>query len=391
MRGIRRSIGSASLLVAVLWAGQAVAEEMPPAAPGAPAPATVAEESPLALTLQWGGYVRAGYDHVFSDGTYSFIGENNGFVLQNARLALQGSFDNTPLTFTISLDAADEVNRALNTPQGELDVATRDAWIRYDILPMLGVQLGQFKAPFAYEELRSRRTMPFASSAVGLEGVRVGRGFEEPGLRAGRQLGLMVSSGEPIAAGPLGIGYALALTNGNGQNRSLNDNSSLAFFGRLELGLPERVQVGAAFFLNERREGEPPNLFDESDLGLNVDLLVTIAGLEVYGQFTQVTTSYDTVSVDDATAVAWHAHVLYDLRTVGLPLAPGYRIASYDPRSGDDAPGSGARDLLYHTVGLNAYHATLPLMLQANYTITGENASRELANDRLELMLQLAF
>ena len=358
---------------------------------GAGAAAEESRSDAPAVDLRWSGYVRTGYEWVQNDPSFAFVGENSGFVLQNARLTLDGTFRGTALSFRISMDAADEIGRGLNTPQGERDVSARDVYARYDILPALGVQVGQFKAPFAAEELRSRRSLPFASSAVGIEGVRVGRGLQEPGLRAGRQLGVMLSSSTPLAIGPLGIGYALALTNGNGANQALNDNNDPALFGRLELSYERLLTLGGAIMHNPRRVGAAPTLFDETDLGVNADLLVQVAGLELYGQWTQVTTTFDTVGTEDLERRAWHAHVAYRVDLPWLAFAPAYRIASLDPRANIDDEGLVGLDVLYHTIGLNLYHPTLPVELFANYTLTTESDRRSLDNDRLELILQLFF
>lgn len=343
------------------------------------------------------GYVRLGFDWVGEDPNFDVIGSNNGFVLHNARIGLEGGYDEWHVSFRISVDGAEDLRENVNSPRGSLDVRLRDAYVREDFIEQFGVQAGQFKLPFSAEELRSTGSLLFVSRPVGLNGVRVGRGLEQPGIVVGRDLGLMVSPQAPIFFGgsDFGLAYYLAVANGNGPNEILNDNRSLALVGRLELVYGDWVTAGFSVIMNDRTEGDAPDLFEEEDFGISGDLMVTWEGLEVSGQFTKVTSSFPTSGTDDRDQVAWHAQVSYVVDQLPVPFAPGYRFATFHPRAEGGTTAGGVNldsyELTYHTIGLRAWVPDTPLMVNVNYTMTGEEAPRELENDLVEALIQVTF
>lgn len=356
-------------------------------------PSETEAESPSAFTLGWSGYLRAGYEWVQDDPDFDQIGQNSGFVLQTARLQLDGGAEDHGFRFRLSVDAADVQDRALNNPMGQLDVSLRDAYARQEFFETVGLQLGQFKAPFLADELVGRTDQMFASRAVGTEGVLPGRGLERRGLAQGRQLGLMLSAREPLRFGSFGVGYALAAMNGNGANRAINDNNSLAWYGRLELHWEELARLGGGVLHNRRRVGDLPNRFDETDFGIAADLQVAVSGLMVQGGFAQLTRSFDTLGVEDEEKLAWHVQARYMLDMLPVHVAPSYRLAFYDPRADLEADQSGPGDfgLMYHTIGLQLRHPSLPVSADLNYTLTMEDEAASIDNDRFELILQVLF
>src|SRR5262249_19139697 len=158
-------------------------------------------------------------------------GRNDGFVLDNARIGLRADMK-TILNVTVALEGASDLPAGTNTPSGELDVRLRDAFGRFDPVPYIGLQVGQFEAPFDAEELRHKSDLLFASLAVGQEGVLPGRGLAEPGIAVDRQLGAMLSPRVPIFFGKFGAAYYLMVANGNEPNQLLDDNGKPAIYGR---------------------------------------------------------------------------------------------------------------------------------------------------------------
>lgn len=342
------------------------------------------------------GYVRMMYDSVENDDRFDFIGRNDGFVLENARVGFDLSIEDQ-LEFAFSVEGASDLGADTNTPLGELDVRVRDAYVRYDPWSFLGLQAGQFKAPFAAEELRSRSDLTFVSRAVGQEGVLPGRGLEEQGVALDRQLGVMLSPRDPIAiAGKFSTSYFLMAANGNGDNELLNDNDSLAWIGRLELNYCSLASIGAAFLFNERTSGEPPNQADDEDTGYAVDISITPKNAEIFFQWVEIETEFETVAeAVDRTQRAFHAQVAYTFDTPWMTITPGYRYAVLDPFSDVEGDSAGLaladQELTYHTIGARFGHLSLPLAFLANYTITEEEDSRELDNDRIQLLMQVEF
>ena len=343
------------------------------------------------------GYIRVGYDLVGDDPNFDFIGANNGFVLHNARIGLAGGNTDWDLSFKVSLDGAADLRESINTPQGDLDVRLRDAFLRYDPVEYVGLEAGQFKLPFSAEEMGSTGSLVFISRAVGLQGVLVGQGLEQHGIVIGRELGAMLSPEAPIFFGDsdFGLAYYAAVVNGNGANQILNDNISLAVAGRLELYYGDYVRVGGSILLNDRTEGEPPDLFEESDFGFSADLLASWEGLEISGQFTQLTTEYPTVGTVDREQLAYHAQITYVVDQLCVPFAPAYRFAYFHPRSEGGVTAGGidldSFELMYHTFGLRVWVPRTPLVVNLNYTLTGEQAPREVENDLFQALIQLVF
>lgn len=336
------------------------------------------------------GYLRAGYDYTFKDSRYSFIGRNNGFVLDSARVGVDGSYTPLAVSWRISIEGASDVLSSPNTPIGSLSVRLRDAIARWDPVDWLGVQVGQFKAPFQEEELRGTNTLLFASRSVGVEGILPGRGFETPGIQLDRQLGVMLSPARPIG-GDVAASYYLMVMNGNGSNQLLDDNGSLGVVGRTEIGYLEYVRLGAAVFRNDRTVGVPPNLYNEEDLGLTGDLVVKVAGLQVFGAVTRVRTTFPTVGTDARVQLAFTGQAGYRIDLPSWFIMPAYRYAYFHPwqQGGDEA--FDAFRVQYHTFGIRTGLSKLPLQAWLNYTLTMEETGRKLDNDRIEILGQVTF
>lgn len=363
-------------------------DQLQPTPPDAPLPKK--SEGPWDFGIF--GYLRAGYDWTHPDDRYTFVGQNNGFVLDSARVGMQGRNVDYKVAFRVSLEGASDVLTSANTPLGSLSVRLRDAFVTWDPIPYVGIQVGQFKAPFQGEELRGIQDLMFASRAVGVDGVMPGRGFQVPGIQLDRQLGVMVAPEKPI--GPedgVRVAYYLMVMNGNGPNQLLDDNGRVGVVGRGEVRYAQYVTLGAALFRNDRRVGEPPNYYNEEDLGLTADLDVKVAGLEVFGQVTRLRTGFPTVNTAARVQLAWHAQAAYRFDLGPLYLAPGYRYAYFHPWQEGGNLGFDQQKLQYHTIGVRAGMTKLPITAWLNYTFTGEEPGRSLSNDRLELLGQVTF
>jgi hypothetical protein len=338
------------------------------------------------------GFLRAGYDWTHADDRYTFIGQNNGFVLDSARIGAQGRNRDYKVVFRVAVEGASDVLSSPNTPLGSLSVRLRDALARWDPTPWVGVQVGQFKAPFQEEELRGAQDLMFASRAVGVEGVLPGRGFQANGIQLDRQLGVMLSPVKPIGREDgFKAAYYVMLMNGNGSNQLLDDNGRVGLVGRGEVEYGKLVRFGAALFRNDRRVGEPPNLYNEEDLGLTADLDVKVAGLEVFGAATRLRTVFPTVGTAARVQLAFHAQAAYRFDLGPVFVAPAYRYAYFHPWQEGGNAGFDQQKLQYHTIGARIGGTKLPIQGWVNYTFTGEPSGRSLSNDRLELLGQLTF
>ena len=352
--------------------------------------------TPYDIKIKPWGYLRIGYEAVQDDDRFDFIGRNDGFILDNMRLGTHVSVADQ-LHLVVSMEAASDIEAGNNSPIGEIDVRLRDGFLRWDPFAFVGFQAGQFKAPFAAEELRSTSDLLFVSRAVGQEGVLPGRGFEEIGVAVDRQLGAMVSSPAPLTIWDKYAGsYYLMVANGNGDNELLNDNDNVAVYGRGELHYDDFLTIGGAFLVNKRTEGELPNQSNDEDTGYAADIMVTPFGFELFFQYVELTTEFETVSEAlDQTQRAYHAQIAYRFLTPWMTITPGYRYAVLDPYADVDGDTEGldldAFKVDYHTLGVRFGHLKLPLAFLVNYTFTDEKDPRELDNNRLQLLVQAEF
>ncbi len=356
-----------------------------------------ASEEQVYFELGFEGYIRTEFVAIQDDAeSTDFIGLNDGFALGNARLGLAGSYDEW--SFRLQFDGAVDRRDARNTSTGQVKTELKDAWSQWSMCEALNIRLGQFKPAFDAEELRSTTEMLFVSRALESRGVKGVEGIGVDGLSVGRQVGLMLHS-EALRLGESGLGgsYSVALTNGNSANQPVNDNDSLALFGRLELHFEDMLVFGLGGYFNTLTESALADVIDEQRVGMVADLSVQVAGVLFGAQFMQVTSSFpDLADVQESeTSQGFHFEVGYDLADVGL--VPAYRLAFLDPTSSFEVADPALAEqldrdeLTHHTLGLTWLVPDSPVKLQANYTITLENPARVFNNDRLELLGQLVF
>ncbi|MBA2663261.1 MAG: hypothetical protein H0U74_13320 [Bradymonadaceae bacterium] len=349
------------------------------------------------LTL--GGYLRTAYSWIQDDPALELIGRNDGFVMLDARLSLEGRMDNG-LGFVFELDGAAPLGQAsADSPARPLAVRITDAFTIYRPYRFLEFNLGQFKAPFDLEELLPNSDLLFVHRSVGNRGVLPVEGRAIDGISVSRELGLQLRGNYFLFAegddleGP-GLSYALALTNGQDANRSINQNDRLAYYARAGLHWGTNVSLGAAYFHNDDTFGEAPNRIDRSLRGWSADVLVSAFGASLLANVIQRTESTpDLPQEADITSMAYQVQIAYEEPFFGFQ--PAYRLAYLDPTSNYTAPDQldlfESDALTYHTLGLNYNAPNYPVRLMANYTFTMEQDQRQLDNDRFDILLQLVW
>lgn len=361
----------------------------------------------------WGGYLHGSYSYIQTPDNYNLAGRNSGFQLQQARIGLNVQYKDA-IAMRISVEGASEDRVDQSFPGGTFSARLRDAYLTWSPLRALRLSFGQMVVPFDLDSMRSDAFLPFVSRSVAIEGVQPYEGRGTRGLGKDRGIGLAISSGYvPISARGT-TRYEVFVGNGNGQNQLLNDNNKPAVFARLEFAFwPENGQppdqispmravtdlldkpilsVGAAFQYNPRTAGNPPDLFDETDLGGALDVAFALRGIELQGGVVYVHTSFDSVPTAPALEKAgFWAHVRYQIPKLPFDLIPGYRISNYAPRAHlfgaapDAQIGQADADfgLMYHTIGVKARPVrSIPIWLSAEYTFTQEQGAYVLKNDR---------
>jgi hypothetical protein len=355
-------------------------------------------------SYRFGGYVRTTYSAIENDPQIPLFGRNDGFILANARPYIIGAMDNG-LGFSLQLELAAGLDRPGSIlPNQEVLARPRDAYIFYAPFSFLEIQAGVFRPPHDAESLLPTNNMLFIRRSVGADGIQPHEGFQTPGLAFDRDVGLQLTGTHFFMAEEgkregLGVFYAAALTNGTNAARTLNDNDSLALWGRVALLWGDHVRLGVGYLYNDATLGEPPDLVGERRAGWTADLMVQFAGLTMFSSYTTrtFTTEFGQAVQGQeepfTTATAFQAQAGYLIPVVHLQ--PVYRFATYDPSAKyniDNADDFRTRDALtQHTIGLNYIAQDYPVMVMVDYTVMQEQAGRELDNNRFEVLLQLTW
>jgi hypothetical protein len=246
--------------------------------------------------------------------------------------------------------------------------------------------------------------MLFTRRSVGADGVLPADGYQTLGLGIDRQIGVQLTgthfftSADGRREGP-GFQYALAATNGTPSARTINDNDSLAYWGRVSFLWGDMVKVGAAYMHNDATLGEPPDQVGERQSGWTADLMFSSHGATVFGSYTSRTSTTDFGQDSSGgkdpftTANAFQVQAGYLIPVVHLQ--PVYRFAKFDPTADYNIKSSGdfreSDAVTQHTIGLNYIAKDYPVTIMLDYTVAQEQAARKLDNDRVEAMVQLTW
>lgn len=344
--------------------------------------------------------LRTGYGFVQPDDKVLFVGHNDGFFIDQARLGVEGTYlDRFFVKLTFEL-ASLAFGQTPNDPVAPLLAAARDAYVVWAPSDFFQIAVGQAYMPFVLEGLISRAEMAFTRRSVASDGVEAGQGFYEEGLSPDRQLGVVLGAAS-APLGPVRLEYRAAVTNGNGKNVLGNDNKLPAASLRLGAGYESFVSAAVGLLYNPRTVGDLPVLYNETDLAVAGDLRIQAFGIDVLAQAIFRQTSFDTVFPDVSApgrteqAFGVTSWIVLD-RPFGLPtfgLKPGYRFSYYDPRSTFPED-----QLMEHTFGLRYEPPTsLPMAFIFDVTLLFESAegdaglresARNLDNHRAVALVQ---
>ncbi|OGQ25409.1 MAG: hypothetical protein A2138_26485 [Deltaproteobacteria bacterium RBG_16_71_12] len=385
------------------------------ATPTAPPPAAAAPADPCAgrlvcfandVVALWPKLrVRTGYQFVEADPDILYVGQNDGFFIDQARLGAEGSMVGG-IGFKLTVEAASLLpGAAPNAALTPLVGALRDAFVSWTPSPWLSLQAGQQYLPADWEGGDVEPGLPFSSKSILSSGVRAGHGIAVAGLSPPRQVGVVVGSAPGAEVADVGLEYRLGLANGNGLNQSGNDNKWPAAFVRVGAGFAgDLVKVGIGGRYNPRTTGTLPNLYTEADAVGFGDVALAAAGAELVltGVFRQ--TALATLVPDPAnpagqeSAAGMMGTVAYDVALPDVPLLgagwrlkPALRSAFYDPSSSFQTD-----QLLETTLGVRlSGPADLPAALFLDGTLLTELGdvgagvvARDLSDNRVTLLFQ---
>ncbi|HEY0988857.1 MAG TPA: hypothetical protein VGD80_17440 [Kofleriaceae bacterium] len=379
-------VRAAVLIAAVGGAGAARAEP----------PAALPEEPPadsIEPRFRWEafGYLRLQYLVVQNDPAVSFVGRDDGFELQNARLGVRGALDRR-VAFVVAVDGAVDERLQVNAPQGKLRVGLRDAFADVALAGALTARAGFFEAVVDPEALVPDTRRELVDRPIESRGMRATEGYQAAGLTPGRSIGAAIrldpetrGPGEPGADAGARLGFELAVHNGADEFSSNNDNDRPAVSATVIARLPRGGWAMAAARYNPRSVGDLPFRQDETDLQATGGLRVVLGPVALGGGAVVQRTSYPTTGGPVQNAFGGHAQAMVEV-PAALPLAVGYRFGILDPSSLITID-----RVMEHTVGavLGLPRQRMRIQLQATHVV--EQAARALSNDRVQLAAELAL
>ena len=134
--------------------------------------------------------LRTGYQYVADDPQILYIGRNDGFALDSARIGVDGALRDT-VRFRLVIETASLLGGTAATPVTPILAALRDAWVQWTLAPALAVSVGQQFMPSDIEGMTTIAANPFSQRSVATSGVRAGQGIAVTGLSPTRQLGVV--------------------------------------------------------------------------------------------------------------------------------------------------------------------------------------------------------
>jgi hypothetical protein len=363
----------------------------PPPAPITPAPTSVVAPIPPAprdfapprFTWEPYGYLRLQYLMVQNDPNVIFVGRDDGFELQNARLGVRGTLLDR-MRYVIAFEGAVDERAQINTTDGKLKVGLKDAYADVVLSGQVFARAGYFET-LVDPNLEGDTAREFVDKPIESRGMRATEGYQTAGLPPGRSLGAALRmEHEGVTTTPT-FGFELAVQNGADEYASNNDNDTPAVSLSALVKLPKDGFIVASGRFNRRTVGQVQALMNEDDLQGSVGARV-IGGPVAFGAGVVVQrTSFPTTGGPVQNAYGAHAQLAVRIEGA-LPIAVGYRFGILDPSSLILTD-----RVMEHTAGavLGVPRYRMRVQLQAVHVV--EQGARTLSNDRVQLAAEVSL
>jgi hypothetical protein len=350
--------------------------------PSAPSTPSAAKADAPRFTWEPFGFLRLQYRVVRNDPNVEFIGRDDGFELQNARVGVLGALG-TKARYVFALEGAVDERSHLNVPNGRLRVGLKDAFADVAIAGSVAVRAGYFET-LVDPDLDSDNQRDFVDHAIESRGVRATEGYEAKGLTPGRSLGaaLRVAPAATEAGGPK-VGFEIAVQNGADEYASDNDNDTPAASASVFARLATQGWLVASARFNRRTVDQLPQQKDEDDLQatLGAKIYAGAVGIGIGAAF--VRTMFPTTGGPVENAYGAHAQLLI---RIGTDVGFGYRFGILDPSS------LFLTDrVMEHTVGAVLAVPAYRMRVQLQVTHVAEQGARALTNDRAQLAAEISL
>ncbi len=329
------------------------------------------------------GYMRMEAAFVQDDETTEFVGRNDGFRLQNARLGVEGSWHDA-LKIRLSADGAIDERDDPNETKGTLRFALKDAYGELALSPRFHLRVGRFQANFDIERGTSPSKRSFARRALSARGVAPTEGFETEGLAISRNLGVAFLGEFPLAATSK-VGFELAVQNGNGESDAVNDNDALAYSASVYARLRDAITAFTSARYNRRTQGDLPFRRTEDDIDFATGVRTSTSAVRATVQLLFRRRKFPTTGGPVENALGVHAEALLRIPSMRW-LEAGYRFSLLDPS--DLFPSDKIQE---HTIGVNIFAPKWRSVLQINGTHAIEQSGAVLDNSRIEAVVQVSL
>ena len=362
----------------------------PPPTPPGPAASSTAADILHELSYEGFGLLRMQYIAVQDDPNVQFVGRDDGFELQDARLGVHGRYANR-LAATLAFDGAIDERTQVNSPDGKLGFNIKDAYADVTLAGQMAVRAGYFLPWVDPQALVADNALEFVDYPIESRGVRATEGWQTPGLPPGRSLGVALHLdpasmlGTPVKVDGPALGFEVAVQNGADQYASNNDNDKPALSVSALLRWPHNSWLMVAGRYNPRTIGELPFRQDETDYQATAGARVELGPLVLGGGLVIEHTTFDTTGGPAQDAYGGHAQALIRI-PVALPLEVGYRFGILDPSSLVTTD-----RVIEHTVGAVLTVPSYRVRLLMQVVIPVEQPSRDLSNDRFQVAGELTL
>ena len=349
---------------------------------GAADPATSSETAPgKKFTWEPFGYLRMQYIAVQDDPISEFVGRNDGFELQNARLGVRGQLLDR-MSFVVAFEGAVDERLAVNTPRGKLEVRLKDAFVDTHLTGQIDARAGYFES-LVDPNIEGDTVREFVDRPIESRGMRATEGFQTDGLTPGRSLGAAIRMQPAEPASGAAFGFEIAVQNGADEYASNNDNNLPSASASALLVLPKGGWLVASARFNRRTVGEVQALKNEDDLQGTIGARIPAGPVAFGAAAAFVRTSYPTTGGTVQNAFGAHGQLTYTLPGDN-PLTLGYRFGILDPSSLllTDR-------VMEHTAGATLAVPAYRMRLQLQGTHVVEQ--RELSNSRVQLAAEVAL
>ena len=346
----------------------------------APAPAPEPEHG---FTWKPYGYLRLQYVAAQNDPNVQFVGRDDGFELQNARVGVLGTLPDRAV-FVVSIDGAVDERTQINVPEGKLRVGLRDAYADVFLTGAFVARAGFFHSLVDPESLVPDTSRAFVDKPLESRGVRATEGYQTQGLTPGRSIGAALRlNGTPQGTSP-GFGFEVAVQNGADEYASNNDNDKPAASVAGLVRFANESHVVAAVRYNPRTVGDLPFRQDEDDVMVSGGAMVNAGPVAIGAGAVFVRTTFPTTGGPVRNGLGGHGQLMVRVGGDALPVGIGYRFCIFDPSSLITTD-----RVMEHTAGvvLGVPTYRMRVQLQATHVIE----QRELSNSRVQLAAEVSL